>query len=67
MISGSTTLNIMEKGFSSTRASWQFGAKEYHKVTLCNKPHTGDLLGGKKPRRVTGKKLQRTDQNTEFI
>lgn len=40
-----------EKGFSSAnvtalrgKLSWQSGAKEYHKVTLHNKPHTRDLL-----------------------
>lgn len=31
------------KGFSSTRESWQSEAKEYLKVTSCNKPNT--LLG----------------------
>ena len=27
------------------KVSWQLGAKEYHKVTPHNKPHTRDLLG----------------------
>lgn len=32
------------KGFSSTRASWQQGNKDYYKVISCNKPHARDLL-----------------------
>ena len=31
------------------KVSWQSGVKEYHKVTLHNKPHTRDLLGEKNP------------------
>lgn len=31
--------------FYGTRGSQQLEAKEYHKVTSCNKPHTRDLLG----------------------
>lgn len=30
------------------KVSWQLGAKEYHKVSLHNKPHAKDLLGGGK-------------------
>lgn len=33
------------KEFSDTRRCWQSGAKEYHKVPPCNKPHTRGLLG----------------------
>lgn len=32
------------KGVCSARVSWQLGTKEHHKVTICNKPHTKDLL-----------------------
>ena len=28
------------------KVSWQLGTKQYHLVTLYNKPHTRDLLGG---------------------
>ena len=31
------------------KVSWQPDAKKYHKVTLWNKPHTKDILGGKSP------------------
>lgn len=29
---------------AGTRASWQPGAKKYHKVTPYNKPYTSDLF-----------------------
>lgn len=52
------------------KVSWQLGAKEYHKVTVHNKPHIQDLLGGKSsggwlPQ--LGQKHQRTEQKTKFI
>lgn len=52
-------------------ASCQSGAKAYHKVTLYSKPHTRDLLGGKKfPKGgclCLGEKQQRTEQKEDFI
>ena len=51
---------------------WQLGAKEYHKGTQQNKPHTRDLLGGKNSGDppgclCLGEKNQRTGQSTGFI
>jgi hypothetical protein len=41
---------------------WQLGAKEYHKGTQQNKPHTRDLLGETQEAvsLLSGKKQQRT-------
>lgn len=33
------------KGFSGIGIAWQLGAKQYHKGTPGNKPHTRDFLG----------------------
>jgi hypothetical protein len=43
---------VYDKGFTNTRTSWQAGAKEYHKVTPPNKPHTNKSFTWEKHRMV---------------
>lgn len=40
-------LVLAETGFFDIRVPRQSGAKEYHRVTPCSKPHIRDLLGEK--------------------
>lgn len=51
------------------KASWQSGAKQQHKVTLHNKPHTRDLLGKTKEGGClcSGKKQEVTEQKARFV
>lgn len=51
------------KVFSGARASWQLGAREYHKVIPWNKLHTTDLLG--RNRMVAASDWEQRDQWAE--
>lgn len=52
------------KGFSGARASWQLRAKEYHRVTPHNKPHTMGIIR-EKNRMVAASEWEERQQAAE--
>lgn len=44
------------------KVSWQSRAKEYHQFILHNKHHKGDLLGGKKPKKMASSAQVRSNR-----